>query len=58
MQASHPAPPDYLDVGGDGLDGGLGSFEKDQQVDEAKEDESDNAEDKEEIVLLTVPAND
>ncbi|ETK81367.1 hypothetical protein L915_13127 [Phytophthora nicotianae] len=46
-----------LDVGGDGFDGGLGSVEKDQEADEAKQGESD-AEDGEEIALLTVQSNE
>lgn len=55
-QTSHPAPPDDLDVGGDGFDGGLGSLKNVQ--DEAKEYEGDSAEYTDEIALLTVSTNE
>ncbi|KAG7377362.1 hypothetical protein PHYPSEUDO_011759 [Phytophthora pseudosyringae] len=57
--ASHPTPPDDLDVGGDGFDGGLGSLEKVEEVDEADEVESsDDVEAEEKIALLTVPTKE
>lgn len=51
--ASHHTPPDDLDVGDDGFDGGLGSLEK---VEEGES--SDDVEAQEEIALLTVSANE
>ncbi|OWY97465.1 hypothetical protein PHMEG_00031994 [Phytophthora megakarya] len=47
--ATHPTPPDDLDVGGDGFDGGLGSRAEDNEA------ESSDVEAEEEIALLTVP---
>ncbi|KAG1712534.1 hypothetical protein DVH05_000277 [Phytophthora capsici] len=50
VEATHPPPPDDLDVGGDGFDGGLGVV---GEVEEGRNDEKE-----EEIALLTVPVKD